>query len=235
MHAVQGVHLAQVFFCEVAYSLVPFSMEQQSPLLHPAAEALLGVVLSGGRCRRFGSDKSSLVLFPSCPKTLLQRSVDVLRLFCAEVLVSGKQVGYAPYLPDNPPGRGPIGGIAAALQYAQGRACVVLSCDVPFVGARHIEALLDFRKGRPPATCRTAYQSESTYIESMVAVYEPEALPCIEERMAASAYALRFAVPKERQHLLVYPQSDNEVFMNINTPHDVKRARALIAAGVFEV
>ncbi len=91
MHAVQGVHLAQVFFCEVAYSLVPFSMEQQSPLLPPPAEALLGVVLSGGRCRRFGSDKSSLVLFPSCPKTLLQRSVDVLRLFCAEVLVSGSE------------------------------------------------------------------------------------------------------------------------------------------------
>lgn len=77
----------------------------------------LGVVLAGGRSSRFGSDKAE-ALFEG--RRLLDHALDALAVHCDEVAVVGRESGTVPSFPDFPgPGLGPLGGLAAALRYAE--------------------------------------------------------------------------------------------------------------------
>lgn len=94
---------------------------------------ILGVVLAGGLSTRFGSDKALAELGGH---TLLARAVDVLSGWCEKVIVAGRELAPAPTIPDWPrAGMGPLGGLAAALRYAQDEDyATVLSCGVDSVG-----------------------------------------------------------------------------------------------------
>ncbi|GLK46545.1 MULTISPECIES: molybdenum cofactor guanylyltransferase [Novosphingobium] len=90
---------------------------------------ILGAVLAGGLSSRFGSDKA---LAQIGGRTLISLTVDALSGWCEHVVVTGRKVAPAPTLPDWPrAGMGPLGGLAAALHYAQDEGYeVVLSCGV---------------------------------------------------------------------------------------------------------
>ncbi|WP_126173364.1 molybdenum cofactor guanylyltransferase [Altericroceibacterium xinjiangense] len=94
---------------------------------------ILGVVLAGGQSSRFGSDKALAELGG---QTLLARGVDALSGWCDFVIVAGRAQAPAPTVPDWPrPGMGPLGGLAAALRYAQDEDFAsVLTCGVDSVG-----------------------------------------------------------------------------------------------------
>lgn len=93
-----------------------------------------GVVLAGGRSRRFGGvDKTRL---PLGGRTLLQRTVDVLTPLTAATLV----VGAAPMagvvtVADRYPGAGPLGGILTALVTIDSSHALILAADLPFISA----------------------------------------------------------------------------------------------------
>ena len=93
---------------------------------------ILGAVLAGGQASRFGSDKALAELGGH---TLLARAVDALSGWCEHVVVIGRETAPAPTLPDWPAsGMGPLGGIAAALRYAEDADYVeVLTCGVDSV------------------------------------------------------------------------------------------------------
>ena len=79
--------------------------------------SVLGAVLAGGQSRRFGSDKLSVRLGE---RTLLGHAVEWLRARTDTVVICGRSVPGMTALADCPaPGLGPLGGLAAALQYAQ--------------------------------------------------------------------------------------------------------------------
>jgi molybdopterin-guanine dinucleotide biosynthesis protein A len=93
---------------------------------------LLGAILAGGQARRFGSDKAH-ALYEGA--RLIDRVAAALSAQCAEVVVCGRvEAGFA-CLPDWPePGLGPLGGLAAALKYADAQgfgAVLSAGVDVP--------------------------------------------------------------------------------------------------------
>ena len=90
---------------------------------------ILGAVLAGGRSSRFGSDKALAELDGH---SLLALAVDALSGWCEHVVVTGRETAPAPTLPDWPrAGMGPLGGLAAAMRYAQDEEyAYVLSCSV---------------------------------------------------------------------------------------------------------
>lgn len=94
---------------------------------------ILGCVLAGGLSSRFGSDKALAELGG---RTLLTRAVDRLSGWCDHVIIAGRANGPAPCVPDWPrAGMGPIGGIAAALRFAQDENYAsVLTCGVDSLG-----------------------------------------------------------------------------------------------------
>jgi molybdopterin-guanine dinucleotide biosynthesis protein A len=94
---------------------------------------ILGAVLAGGKAMRFGADKALAELGG---RTLLARAVEALAGWCDHVVVIGRETAPAPTLLDWPAaGMGPLGGIAAALRFAEDAGYAeVLTCGVDSVG-----------------------------------------------------------------------------------------------------
>jgi molybdopterin-guanine dinucleotide biosynthesis protein A len=122
--------------------------------------AWTGIVLAGGRGRRFGDlDKCRL---PLGGRSLLQRSLDVLLPVTAtRVVVGGPPRCDVPTLDDAFPGDGPIGGVLTALGAITTTHALVIACDLPFLTAAFLRdvceagrdttlGLVETRDGRVP-------------------------------------------------------------------------------------
>lgn len=110
---------------------------------------VLGAVLAGGRSSRFGSDKAAAMwggqALADHAAAALARRVD------AVIRVGGG--GGVPDLPQR--GRGPLGGIAGALDHAARHgfdSVLTIGCDMPRLPHGLVEALLR----RAPAFCADA-------------------------------------------------------------------------------
>ncbi len=193
------------------------------------------MVLAGGKSRRLGQDK---VLLHYSGVTLLRRSVDLLRSMGCEVVISGRDPERAgacgtipdvdaPWLPDEIQGVGPIGGIISGLRHVAAP-LLVIACDLPLLDATVLRRLLDFRRKRPAgAVMSTFVQMDTGFIESLVAVYEPAALPLLEASCEAGMFKLSRAIPHELRHELPYGEDERHFFFNINYPRDLDQLRQL--------
>ncbi|WP_396624857.1 molybdenum cofactor guanylyltransferase [Luteitalea sp.] len=119
-----------------------------------------GVVLAGGRSRRFGGvDKTRL---PLGGRTLLARALDTLApLTTTCLVVGGAPVAGIPQVPDEAPGHGPLGGLLTALDAIATPHALILAVDLPFIpgsllgevqraGAEAAVALVRAPDGRMP-------------------------------------------------------------------------------------
>jgi len=111
---------------------------------------VLGVILGGGRARRFGSDKA---LAEIDGRPMLDHVADRLRPQCETLMVAGRDWPGLDRIEDLPAsGLGPLGGLAGALAFAlRGGfdAVVTAGCDLP-----DLPRDLRVRLGRPNALLR---------------------------------------------------------------------------------
>ena len=117
------------------------SAPSPSPVIPPP---LFGLLLCGGRSSRMGQDKALLQLSgPFGAESLLQRGLRLLReAGCGGVWLSGDYPGFAA-IPDEPAwyGRGPLAGIASALQRYPEARWLILPVDMPGMDAPLLRAL----------------------------------------------------------------------------------------------
>ena len=194
----------------------------------PVLEVLHGLVLAGGKSTRLGRDKTRLV-FSGSP--LLERAVGLLRRVADDVRVSGtdpSDVGCdAPWLADDEPGLGPLGGILTALRRLDGPV-LALACDLPLMRADILETLLAARARRPAEALATMFLNPASgRVEPLVAVYEPGAASLLEAAVARGAYGLTRAVPPQRRLEIPYGPGMSRAFLNLNTPGDLDELAAL--------
>ncbi|GMV18202.1 MAG: NTP transferase domain-containing protein [Polyangiaceae bacterium] len=113
---------------------------------------LVGIFV-GGRGSRMGGVAKGLLVAPGAAETLVARLERVAReaLGDPEVVLVGRAEAYAslglPFLEDQPPGVGPIGGLGALLGAAAERGspfALALACDLPFVSAALLRRLSAF-------------------------------------------------------------------------------------------
>lgn len=146
---------------------------------------MTGVVLVGGKSRRFGRDKV-LSEFKGTP--LLDHVVGVLRpLFDEVILVGHRRKGLERHrvFEDIRPGCGPLGGIYTALHATSAEHCFVCAADMPHMNPgfiSHMTSLADdhdiilpvWSKGREP----------------LHAVYRRTVLPLVEELLAKGCFKI---------------------------------------------
>ena len=178
-----------------------------------------GIILAGGKSRRFHGDKTQIEWNR---KTLTEDLAARFGAYFDQVLiVSGSRgkfhIAGAAEAVDLYPGKGPLGGIHAGLLAAEHEACFVMACDMPFFDGQAAGRLLKeeadwdivapVRDGRP---------------EPLFAVYHRRLAKQIEALLCEDRLAVRGLFDCCRAR---YVQTDEwegaeRLFYNINYPED---------------
>jgi molybdopterin-guanine dinucleotide biosynthesis protein A len=182
------------------------------------------IVLAGGGGRRLGGADKAAVQIGT--RSLLDRSLDAVH-GAAHIVV----VGPARELPDgvlgtceDPPGGGPVAGIAAALTGLRSSLVVVLACDMPFVTAMTVERLVAC--AGEPGTDGALLVDQDGRRQFLAAVYK---LPALRWAIRAvgrpEGAAMRQVV---RRLTMTDVPTDPEVTLDCDTWEDVERSRDLL-------
>jgi molybdopterin-guanine dinucleotide biosynthesis protein A len=188
-------------------------------------------ILAGGQARRLGGlDKSALSVGA---QTVLQRQLAVLRDLTPHILMVGRDSAPAGetgvrVVPDRVERSGALGGIYTALCEAPTEIVLVLACDMPFVTAAFIAALVG--RAEADAAADAVVPRDARGRHPLCAVYRTRVAHKIHARIDTGALRVLDALG-ELHVLEVGPDelqqwnSDGRLLLNINTPDDYARAQ----------
>ncbi len=189
-----------------------------------------GVIQAGGRSRRMGGRPKALLELGG--RRIIERVLAAVAPAVDDVLVVTNTPELydflgLPMVPDAYPEGGALGGIFTGLKAAAGEAALAVACDMPFLRAE-VARLVVARAGEADVVIpRVGGQ-----LETMHAVYRKSCLGPMEERLRAGQ--LKIVGFFEAVRVLEIPEAELApfgdpavLFMNVNTPEELARARAL--------
>ena len=194
---------------------------------------ITGVIQAGGKSTRMGGVPKALLELGS--RRIIERVVDAVAAVVDDVLlVTNTPDLYAflrlPMVADVYPDHGSLGGIYSGLRAAPGDAAFTVACDMPFLRA-DVARLVIERAGRGDVVVPRV----GDQYETMHAVYHRSCLTPIETRLRAG----RLKITGFFEDVRVVEVGEDEVarladpavvFMNVNTPAELERARRLVPA-----
>ncbi|MFQ5895144.1 MAG: molybdenum cofactor guanylyltransferase [Nitrospinota bacterium] len=190
-------------------------------------EDVAGAILAGGESRRMGFNKAFLEFEG---RTLVERVAERLSSLFTSVLVVANEVEPYRYLgvpvyPDARPGCGSLGGIYTALLHSGRPYCFVAACDMPFLREEAIRHLVDLREGYD-----VVVPLVEDYPQTLHALYGDACREPIGRMLEAGEFKVLGFFPQVR--VCQVPEGemrrfdpDLRMFMNLNTPEDLERAR----------
>ena len=186
--------------------------------------ALRGLVLAGGRSTRMGRDKAVLAYHG---RDQLQVAFELLGEVAGPNFVSVRadqtsdplRARYAQVI-DGTLGVGPVAGILAALRTRPAAAWLVLACDLPFLDASTLRALI---AGRDPSRVATAFRSAYDGLpEPLCAIWEPQCEPLLADFVAADGRCPRKFLLAHAARIIDLPRSN--ALDNINSTTEYRQA-----------
>ena len=191
---------------------------------------ILGLVLAGGKSKRFGQDKASYVFHDGICQ--LDYAMHLLDAFCERTVVSvgdsrtrfGLEESNHDWIEDVPGMQGPIGGVMSGLVEAQGKGLLVVACDMPLLEGSLILRLLTQRDVCRLATCYLATDGKP---EPLCAIYEPGCLPLLEKATEEGQMSLRRFLTIE--NVARVPCRSPKLLASLNTQADVDRLRSIVS------
>jgi molybdopterin-guanine dinucleotide biosynthesis protein A len=195
---------------------------------------LTGVIQAGGRSTRMGGEPKALMDVGGA--RIVDRVVRALREVSDDLLlVTNTPDLYGslglPMVPDVFPDSGSLGGIYSGLAAAPGEAALTVACDMPFLSP-DVMRLVTARAGEADVVAPLV----GGQWETLHACYGKACLGPIEQRLRAGRFKITGFFPDVR--VLAVPEDEvarwgrpDVVFMNVNTPDDLARARALAGRG----
>jgi len=189
-----------------------------------------GIIQAGGGSTRMGGQPKALMELGG--RRIIERVLAALRPVVDEVLiVTNTPELYAflelPMVADVYPNHGSLGGIYSGLKAAGGHAAFTVACDMPFLRPEIVELVVS-RSGEGDVVIPRV----GDQLETMHAAYGKACLPHIEERLISG----RLKITGFFQSVRVVEIAEEEiarlcdprlVFMNVNTPDELRRAREL--------
>lgn len=197
------------------------------------------LLLMGGKSSRMGADKAQL-LFDAQP--FWKKIAEELSL-CGKVYLSVDQArdlaaleGY-PYLRDEIPGIGVMGGLYTAFRAVPEELIFVCACDMPFMDHRFVRWMLN--RWEEEAQKGARWDGIVIYEENgrtcpTAALYhrriQHQLEKCVQKRLLRMNTFVR-----EETNMLLLPMQEvlsfHRCFLNINTPDEY---RQLVAGGAFD-
>jgi molybdopterin-guanine dinucleotide biosynthesis protein A len=191
-----------------------------------------GVIQAGGRSARMGGEPKALLELGG--KRIVERVVDALGAVVDDLLVvTNTPERYAflhlPMVPDRYPDGGALGGIFTGLAAAAGEAAFTVACDMPFIHP-DVVRLVVARAGEADVVIPRV----DGQFETMHALYARACLPHMEARLRAGELKIVGFFPAVRvleiaAAAVARHRAPTLAFMNVNTPEELARARALAA------
>jgi molybdopterin-guanine dinucleotide biosynthesis protein A len=186
---------------------------------------IFSIALSaGGQSTRMGRDKG---LLPFMGIPMYQYILDqVLPLSEDVFIITNNVADYSSYdgrvLPDKIPGIGALGGLHAALTYAQHDLCLVLACDMPFVNRN----LVDYLLGASDGADVVIPELGPGLLEPFRAVYRKSCLAAVERAIQAGERRATGFLSMVNVYKLTRPTLEEidptlDTFLNINSPKDL--------------
>ena len=190
--------------------------------------ALNGLVLSGGESTRMKENKSLLVyhqqmqwlhlyqlLQTHCPETYISCTQGNAHLFSEKKIIIDQVIGY-----------GPLSGIISALLRHKNKAWLIVACDLPLLDESTLSYLI---QERDPSKIATAYYNdESGFLEPLVTIYEPKALPVL-LNMLAQGYTCPRKMLMQNDIKIVKPLN-HHALKNINYPEEKEQIMKILSA-----
>lgn len=177
-----------------------------------------GIVLSGGKSSRFGSEKSTYIF---SKKELIRYSIDLLKKFTQEVVVVGPEIvsdSSLKFVQDIFPNCGPMGGIHAGLTYSKFSQNIVLSCDIPFMEEVYIQQLLLSEND----TDIQIFKTPDLRLHPLIGMYHKNLLSELENNLKKGRYKLRDFIYKQKHAIIqLSEKSSLKSFTNINYLHEI--------------
>jgi molybdenum cofactor guanylyltransferase len=184
---------------------------------------LSAVLLAGGKSQRMGQDKTLMTIRG---KPLWQIQLELLRnLKLHEVLVSAQSDPHwrppdVQFVPDDPPSRGPLSGLSAAMVRMRGSHLIALGVDMPFMNEGFLRSLwgkIELGCGVLPMIDKRA--------EPLAAIYPSEVQPDLAAALSGTDFSLQTITKKlvTAGRLKVIPVRTEEkiFFHNVNEPSDM--------------
>ncbi|MFN8037284.1 MAG: NTP transferase domain-containing protein [Acidimicrobiia bacterium] len=209
--------------------------------------AVAGVLLTGGRSTRLGTDKATLAVGG---ETLGRRAARVLTTVCDPVLEVGPGVSGLPSSLEEPAGAGPLAALCAGLDALDAlgtldgfdagdggstgtgtsrNGLVLLACDLPFVEEPLLRLLIE----RSPA--RSVVPVRAGVPQWTCARYAPDALAAARAARREGCASLRDAMRATAVELVAEPEwqriAPPHALDDVDTPADLARFLRRIGGG----
>ena len=190
-----------------------------------------GVIQAGGKSTRMGGQPKALLELGG--RRIIERVLDAIAPVVDDVLIvtnTPELYGFLglPMVGDVYPDHGSLGGIFTGLNAAAGDAAFTVACDMPFLH-REVARLAVARAGDGDVVIPRVGEQ----LETMHAVYGKACLSHIETRLREGRFKItgffdRVRVVEITEAVVARHRAPDVVFMNVNTPEELARARALV-------
>lgn len=192
-----------------------------------------GVILAGGKSRRYGTDKA-LARIEGVP--LIEKVMGIMgSVFERLILIANSPQEYArlqlPIHKDLVKGIGPLGGIYTGLKTIRDEGAFFVACDMPFLNPALIRRMVHLTKGYDAVVPRVGWK-----IEALHAFYSKRCLPAIEAMIAAKHFQILGLYNRvrvryvEEEEIRAY-DPDLRSFFNVNIPQDLAAAEQMTVKG----
>ncbi len=202
-------------------------------LVSPATERIFGVILAGGKSRRYGRPKAFAALGGAPMASWGVRALQAAGLPVGVITdEDGVEVALGvPARPDLEAGLGPIGGLWTALQWARERGddgVLLLGCDMPLVSEALLRVVLGWSDDAPAVV-----PLGSNGPEPLCALYRTACATAVERRLHSEDRSMRglaqvigaVFIGEDAVAEVVDPQIE---FLNVNTVRERDRAERLL-------
>ena len=180
---------------------------------------ITGIILSGGKSARIGTDKGFLSLNG---KLFTQHSIDVLKPLVSEIIIVSNHSKYDVFglqrVEDIIENAGPVAGVYSGLEASKTEYNLVLSCDIPLMTSHLLKKLIEAIDGT----------SEVIQIESdgqsmpLIALYKKQCKSTFLKLLNGGERRLRIVVAACKVKNIILEKEDAIVTMNVNTQNELK-------------
>jgi molybdopterin-guanine dinucleotide biosynthesis protein A len=189
-----------------------------------------GVIQAGGKSTRMGGEPKALLELGG--RRIIERVLDAVAPVVDDVLIvtnTPDLYGFlgVPMVPDAYPDHGSLGGIFTGLAAAAGEAAFTVACDMPFLHP-DVARLVIGRAGQGDVVIPRV----GAQLETLHALYAKACLPHIEARLKSGRLKIvgffeDVRVVEVAEAEVARHRAPDVVFMNVNTPDELARARSL--------